>query len=337
MFNELHKQFLEYCEIEKGQSVLTVKNYDHYLKVFFNFIDEYNKKIEINPPVGIESKNEKFKKITKPEDFDLELIRRYRLFLNRGAGSNTSLSKKTQSYYLIALRAFLRFLSQKDIKTLPADRINLPKIESREISFLNPEEIERLFNAPKINTLRGLRDRAILETLFSTGLRISELVGLDRDKINLKRDEFSIKGKGGKIRLVFLSEGAKEWIQKYLALRHDEFKPLFLRHERRKTAKPGRLTIRTIQRMIRKYATTAGITKKVTPHTLRHSYATDLLMAGADLRSVQTLLGHSSITTTQIYTHITNQQLHDVYKAFHGKMFPKKDNKKGGGRDASTT
>ncbi len=321
---ELHRQFLEYCEIEKGQSALTVKNYDQYLRVFFNFMDKYNRKIEIEQNKELKD----LKKIAKPQDIDLELIRRYRLFLNRGAGSGRILSKKTQSYYLIALRAFLRFLSQKDIKALSADRINLPKIESREISFLQPEELERLFSIPKIETIRGLRDRAILETLFSTGLRISELVGLDRDKVNLKRDEFSVKGKGGKIRLVFLSEAARDWIKKYLLIRRDEYKPLFLRHERRKTAKPGRLTVRTIQRMIKKYAISAGITKKVTPHTLRHSYATDLLMAGADLRSVQTLLGHSSITTTQIYTHITNQQLRDVHHAFHGKMFKKKDNDK---------
>jgi len=297
--------FLEYCEVEKGHSALTIRNYDHYLSRFLEFAGDIH-----------------------PKDINLELVRQYRLYLNRFVDQNgKSLKKITQAYHLIALRAFLKYLAKRDIKSLAAEKIELPDVESRNLIFLEIEEIERLLEAPKQekNKILRLRDKAILETLFSTGLRVSELISLDRDKVNLKRGEFSVKGKGGKIRIVFLSNEAKKALENYLNLRTDNFKPLFIRHKKINKANNDlsgenlRLTSRTIQRLIKKYTALAGIVKKVTPHTIRHSFATDLLISGADIRSVQTMLGHSSITTTQVYTHITNQQLREVHKAFHGR------------------
>lgn len=297
--------FLEYCEVEKGHSALTIRNYDHYLSRFLEFAGDIN-----------------------PKNINLELVRRYRLYLNRLVDQNgKNLKKITQAYHLIALRAFLKYLAKRDIETLAAEKIELPDVESRNLIFLEIEEIERLLESPKQekNKILRLRDKAILETLFSTGLRVSELVSLDRDKVNLKRGEFSVKGKGGKIRIVFLSNEAQKALENYLNLRTDNFKPLFIRHKNINKVNNDlsgenlRLTPRTIQRLIKKYTTLAGIVKKVTPHTIRHSFATDLLISGADIRSVQTMLGHSSITTTQVYTHITNQQLREVHKAFHGR------------------
>jgi site-specific recombinase XerD len=305
-------EFLEYCEIEKGHSQRTIADYDHYLRRF-----------------------EQFAGNIKPEQIDLELVRRYRLALNRLTDQKgRPLKKITQNYHIIALRAFLKYLIKKDVKTLSPEKIELADTESREITFLDTQEVERLIAAIEGSQIQAKRDRAILETLFSTGLRISELVGLNRDRINLERGEFAVIGKGGKQRLVFLSDRAKEAIRTYLEARQDLDPALFVGHRKQRSVisdqsstksqvlktKSWRLSARQIQRLIKFYAKKAGILKKITPHTLRHSFATDLLMAGADLRSVQQLLGHSSVTTTQIYTHVTDQHLRDVHKAFHGKQ-----------------
>lgn len=303
--SKLITDFLEYLEVEKNSSQKTIENYDHYLKRFLEFAGDIS-----------------------PSKIDLNLIKKYRLFLNRLQDKKErSLGKQTQSYHVIALRAFLKYLAKNDIKTVAAEKIELPKTEGRVVTFLEEEEVGRLFKtAGNKDNLVDLRNRAILETLYSTGLRVSELTGLDRDNINLKRGEFSVKGKGGKTRLVFLSDEAIDWINKYLAKRGDPDPALFIRADRRKNKDIEktkdhslRLTPRSVQRIIDQSARQAGITKTVTPHTLRHSLATEMLRNGADIRSVQAILGHSSITTTQIYTHITDTQLRDVHKTFHGR------------------
>jgi len=299
-------EFLEYLEIQKGCSLLTIREYRHYLKRFHNWLTE-------NCPAA------------KPEDINLELVRRYRLYLaHLRARDGVLLQRVTQSYHIIALRAFLRYLLvQRDIPTLSPDKVELPKQGSRSVSFLNSDQIERLLNSPKIATNAGLRDRTILETLFSTGLRVSELVSLNRDQIDLERKEFGVKGKGNKIRVVFLSDTAAQWIERYLRSRQDNFKPLFIRRsgkvDARNNGEKMRLTARSIQNIVSKYAKRAGLPIEATPHTLRHSFATDLLIGGADIRSVQEMLGHESIRTTQVYTHVTNRRLKEVHKAFHSK------------------
>ncbi len=299
-------EFLEYLEIEKGCSPLTIREYKHYLKRFYNWVTE-------NSPT------------VKPEDINLEIVRRYRLYLAHLCTRNGLLLERvTQSYHIVALRAFLRYLLvQRDIPTLSPDKIELPKQSSRSITFLNLEQMERLLNSPKIVTNAGLRDRTILETLFSTGLRVSELVSLNRDQIDLERKEFGVRGKGNKLRVVFLSDTAAEWIERYLRSRQDSFKPLFIHHngkaDIRNNGEGMRLTARSIQRIVAKYAKRAGLPIEATPHTLRHSFATDLLISGADIRSVQEMLGHESIRTTQVYTHVTNRHLKEVHKAFHSR------------------
>ena len=297
---ELKKQFLEYLEIEKNRSRKTVENYDHYLKRFFDYA-----------------------KIKEPEEITQEVVRTYRLYLNRfESSSGASLKKQTQMFHLIALRNFLKYLARRDIETLAPEKIELGKMPSREIEFMEEEELKRLIDSPKGNDLRALRDRAMLETLFSTGLRVSELTRLNRDSINLKSGEFGVKGKGGKIRIVFLSDDAKEKISRYLEKREDTDNALFIQIPKNKKfnkISDLRLTPRSVERLVKKYAVSAGISKKVTPHSLRHSFATDLLRAGADLRSVQALLGHSNITTTQVYTHVTDKTLRDIHKKYHGK------------------
>ena len=299
-------EFLEYLEIQKGFSPLTIREYRHYLKRFHNWLTE-------NSPA------------TKPEDINLELVRRYRLYLaHLRARDGLPLQRVTQSYHIIALRAFLRYLLvQRDIPTLSPDKIELPKQSSRSIAFLNPEQIERLLNSPKISNNVGLRDRTILETLFSTGLRVSELINLNRDQVDLERKEFGVKGKGNKLRVVFLSDTAVQWIERYLQSRQDHFKPLFIRYsgavDTQKNGEKMRLTARSIQRIVAKYAKKSGLPIEATPHTLRHSFATDLLISGADIRSVQEMLGHESIRTTQVYTHVTNRHLKEVHKAFHSR------------------
>jgi site-specific recombinase XerD len=299
-------EFLEYLEIEKGCSPLTIREYRHYLKRFHNWVTE-------NSPT------------TKPEDITLEIVRNYRLYLaHLHARDGIPLERVTQSYHIVALRAFLRYLLvQRDIHTLSPDKIELPKQSSRSIAFLNPEQVERLLNSPQVSNIIGLRDKAILETLFSTGLRVSELVSLNRDQVDLERKEFGVKGKGNKLRVVFLSDTAAQWIERYLQARKDHFKPLFIRHsgkvDAQKNGEKMRLTVRSIQRTVAKYAKRSGLPIEATPHTLRHSFATDLLISGADIRSVQEMLGHESIRTTQVYTHVTNRHLKEVHKAFHSR------------------
>jgi site-specific recombinase XerD len=251
-----------------------------------------------------------------------ELIRKWRMWLNRlPTSTSDELTKTTQNYHLIALRSFLRFCAKRGWDTLQPDKIELAKTRRPQVTFLTPEELARLTAQPDVSKLNGLRDRAILELLFSSGLRVSELVGLDRDHINLKRREFRVRGKGQKDRPVFISDEAAAWIEKYLAMRTDNTKPLFIRYSGTKkvdnTGNFTRLTARSVQRMVGRYALLAGITKHVSPHTLRHSFATDLLMNGADLRSVQAMLGHSNIATTQIYTHVTDPHLKAVHEKFH--------------------
>ncbi len=298
---EAIKRYLDYLEIEKGKSIKTRKNYQYYLSVFKNFLEEL-KKTEVSI-----------------EDIDLESIRLFRLFLNRKKinGQKRTLSKKTQSYYLIALRNFLKYLIRYNYKVLSPEKIELPKIEPREIKVISWEELERLLSAPKGNSLKELRDKAILEMLFSTGLRVSELTNLKRKDINLKAGEFTVRGKGSKIRIVFLSSAAKQVLAKYLKKRQDSEEHLFVSLPKKNKVTP--LTSRSIQRIVSYWARRAGIVKPVTPHTLRHMFATDLLQNGADLRAIQELLGHSQITTTQVYTHLSNQALKEVYQAFHAR------------------
>lgn len=310
MGNDLKKtinDFLEYLEVEKQRSVLTIRNYGHYLNRFTAFA-----------------------RIARPEDITLELVRKFRIYLNRIQDpKGKSLKPVTQSYYIIALRSFLKYLAKRDIKTLAAEKIELGKVPQREISFLEAGEVERLVNAPtqisnqnKEKAIIRLRDRAILETLFSTGLRVSELISLNREKTNIDKGEYIVRGKGGKIRIVFLSDSSQRAIKAYVDKRTDTNPALFIHHksnQHEKKRDDSRLTPRTIQRIIKKYAAQAGIIKKITPHVLRHSFATDLLNAGANIRSVQEMLGHSNLSTTQIYTHITNQQLKKVHSEFHRK------------------
>lgn len=299
LFARAKTNFLEYLEIEQNRSQKTIQNYDHYLTRLLDFAGD----IEVT-------------------DIDVELIRKWRLWLNR-LGTNTSdeLSKTTQNYHLIALRSFLKYCAKRDIPALPADKIELARTVRKQVTFLNEDELKRIFDQPDIATLGGLRDRAILELLFSSGLRVSELVGLDRDHINLKRLEFMVRGKGQKDRPIFISLEAAAWIQKYLDQRQDTAKPLFVRYSGRRAVDLSgnfhRLTARSVQRLVARAALLAGITKHVSPHTLRHSFATDLLMNGADLRSVQAMLGHSNIATTQIYTHVTDPHLRAVHEKFH--------------------
>jgi len=291
--------YLEYMELEQNRSAKTIANYSHYLTRLSDFAGEI-----------------------KLADIDDQMIRKWRLWLNR-LGTNTSdeLSKITQNYHLIALRSFLRFCAKRGWEAMPADKIELARTSRPQVTFLTPEEIERLTAQPKTDTTAGLRDRAILELLFSSGLRVSELVGLDRDHINLKRREFMVRGKGQKDRPIFISEEAADWMGRYLDKRQDNTKPLFIRYSGNKKVDLSgnfhRLTARSIQRMVARFAKLAGITKHVSPHTLRHSFATDLLMNGADLRSVQAMLGHSNIATTQIYTHVTDPHLKAVHEQFH--------------------
>lgn len=305
-----NQQFLEYLEIERNRSNLTLRNYDHYLLRFTKFCEGQG--------------------VTDPKDIDLELIRSFRLYLNRLTENGKPLKIITQNYHLIALRSFLKYLARRDVKTLAAEKIELPKTPSRHVEFLLPEDVQKLIEATKEekNPVAAARDRAILEFLFSSGLRISELVSLKKDSLNLKKGEFTVRGKGDKLRLVFISPRAIGALEEYFKLRKDNSKALFIRHDDKETVEkqiktlddklPG-LTARTVQRLIKKYAVLAGITKKISPHTLRHSFATDMLANGADIRAVQELLGHSSISTTQIYTHLTNRRLKDVYDKYHNK------------------
>jgi site-specific recombinase XerD len=319
---ELVRQFLEYTEIEKGRSVKTVENYARYLERFLSYT-----------------------KISKPKDITDDVVREYRLWLNRQSSKpvarskalaagrvigNTkfsdTLKKKTQNYYLIALRSFLKYLARRGITTLSAERIELAKVGERSLDLITSTELSRLLSAPVGEDIGALRDRAILELFFSTGLRVSELASLPRD-VDLTRDELAVRGKGDKVRVVFLSKTAKTAILAYLAKRVDIDDALFVgvgikainESAKGAHARSQRLTPRSIERLVRKYATIAGISKKVTPHVIRHSFATDLLQNGADMRSVQALLGHANIATTQVYTHVTDKHLREVHEKFHNR------------------
>lgn len=308
--DRLKRQFLEYIELERGRSVKTIENYDRYLSRYF-------------AQMGVRG----------PRDITEESVREFRMWLNRqpGAalGKDGSMKRRTQNYYLIAVRAFLKFLRKRDVASLAPEKIELAKTPERHLDLISPAELDRLIRAADGSDERSLRDRAILELLFSTGLRVSELCSLDAD-LDLSRDEFSVRGKGDKVRVVFLSDTAKAAVRAYLKERHDMDEALFVnastvgekketKGSRASIRAATRLTPRSVERMIKTYAAKAGITKKVTPHVLRHSFATDLLSNGADIRSVQQLLGHSSISTTQIYTHVTDAHLRDVHKKFHSR------------------
>lgn len=295
--------FLEYLEIERNRSQKTIENYHHYLSRFLDWS-------------GVKT----------PEDITLDVVRKYRIYLNRFQDEKgRELKKITQNYHIIALRSFIKYLSKRDILVLSAEKIEVGKNPATMVEFLDPSELERLLGSASSEDAKSLRDRAILELLFSAGLRVSELTNINRDQVNLKNQEFSVRGKGGKVRIVFISDTAKEALGKYLRKRTDIDPALFVRLPKKgakEKDKKGnlRITQRSIQRIVKYYATKAGIVKDVHPHTLRHSFATDLLANGADIRSVQAMLGHSSITTTQIYTHVTNQGLKDIHKKFHGKQ-----------------
>jgi site-specific recombinase XerD len=325
---QLKTQFLEYIEIEKGRSLNTVSNYDHYLSRFLDFIKNDN-----------------------PTNITDNIVRDFRLWLNRqpalpehmrgrSTGNNRAtgetLSKKTQNYYLIALRAFLKYLARQEIKTMSPERIELAKVGERSLDLITHVELTKLLESPKGNDLKDLRDKAILKLLFSTGLRVSELCSLNKD-IDLHSDELSIRGKGGKVRVVFISDEAKNAVKKYLSARKDMSDALFIQVT---SPKPGlganlkkqkslsqasanmdvkSLTRRSIERIVKQHAIKAGISKKVTPHVMRHMFATDLLSNGADLRSVQAILGHANIGTTQIYTHVTDKHLKEIHKKYHNK------------------
>jgi site-specific recombinase XerD len=298
--------FLGYLLVEKSLSQLTVRDYRLYLNRFVQWLDDNSVP-------------------TEPGKINLDIIHKYRIFLASYVNKNhVSLKKITQNYHVIALRSFLRYLiAQRDIPTLNPDKIELPKADNRIVTFLNSDQVSRLMNSPQISDEAGLRDKAILELLFSTGLRVSELVGLNRDQLNLERQEFGVKGKGNKVRVVFISDTAAEWVKRYLAVRKDNFAPLFIRYSQdRSEEKRGekmRLTARSVERIVKKYSKKAGLPIDAHPHTLRHSFATDLLIGGADLRSVQEMLGHESIRTTQVYTHVTDKHLKDVYKKYHSR------------------
>jgi len=315
--SDLIMDFVEYIEVEKGRARRTAENYHLYMERLVEFTDNIT-----------------------VEKIDSELVRKYRLWLNRYVDDQgRELSRITQNYHLIALRSFLKYCGRREIPTLDAAKVDLPKVNKKQVSFLNTDEVKRLLSVVDLNAPGGLRDLAILELLFSGGLRVSELCNLNRDHINFKRREFTVRGKGQKDRPVFISPAAADALEQYLCSRNDSFAPLFLNESRNKKSteqnsysdnspakskadkiKSGenlRLTPRSVQRLVSFYARAAGITKHVSPHTLRHSFATDLLMNGADLRSVQSLLGHANIATTQVYTHITDPHLREVHEKFH--------------------
>jgi site-specific recombinase XerD len=299
--SELVTDFLEHLEIEQNRSQKTISNYDHYLVRLVEFVDNCD--------------------IAK---LDAEMIRQFRLHLNRLKDNRgETLSKTTQNYHLIAIRSFLKYLAKRDIKTVSSDKIELAKVVRPQVGYLETSEVERMLSAIDTSSAPGLRDRVVVELLFSGGLRVSELVSINRDQVNVERREFTIRGKGQKDRPIFISPQAAEWIGRYLQTRTDTGSPLLIHYSGTQNDEDDgmytRLTVRSVQRLVKRYALAAGITKDVTPHTLRHSFATDLLMNGADLRSVQGLLGHANIATTQVYTHLTDPQLKKVHEQFHHK------------------
>lgn len=299
--SELILDYIEHLEVEGGRSAKTAENYRLYLERFVEFTNDI-----------------------KVGDITSETIRKYRLWLNRYKNDqDNELATITQAYHLIALRGFLGYLSQRDIESLAPNKIVLPKVSRKQVTFLHYDEVQRLIDVIDLSSEAGLRDRAIVELLFSSGLRVSELINLNRDHVNTKRREFMVRGKGQKDRPIFISQGAADWVNRYLDARQDTLPPLFLSYSKNvETTNSGdfrRLTARSVQRMVANYARLAGITKHVSPHTMRHSFATDLLMNGADIRSVQSMLGHSNISTTQVYTHVTDEHLREVYEKFHSE------------------
>ncbi len=297
------REFLEYIEIERGRSLKTVANYERYL---VRFVEQSG--------------------VTNPSDITADTVRKFRLWLNRQPGNNgETLKKNTQNYYLIALRAFLKYLRKREVDTLSPEQIELAKVGDRDIDLISSSELTRLLEASNGSDLKSLRDKAILELLFSTGLRVSELCSLNSD-IDLSRGEMTIRGKGDKTRVVFISPTAKDAVKEYIEKRTDMDEALFIQLSPSGKAKEDaknesiRLTPRSVERLVKQCAVKAGITKRVTPHVIRHSFATDLLQNGADLRSVQALLGHAHIATTQVYTHVTDAHLHDIHKKFHSRQ-----------------
>lgn len=299
------REFLEHLDIERNLSKLTVRDYTHYLARFADWLESQH--------------------VDDITTFDRDKLKKYRVYLSRLVNDNKqTLSRVTQSYHVIALRSFFKWLIKNDVSVLSPEKIDLPKGESRSLKFLNTDQVGRLLAQPKLSTSTGLRDKAMLELLFSTGLRVSELVSLNRDQVDLDRREFGVIGKGRKARVVFLSKGAAAWIQKYLDAREDFWRPVFIRYSRRKAdptsdGEEMRLTVRSVQRLVDAYCRSAHLPVKISPHGLRHSFATDLLINGAGLRDVQEMLGHKNISTTQIYTHVTRQELRKVHEKFHGR------------------
>jgi site-specific recombinase XerD len=311
--NVLIRRFLEYLEIERNCSRLTVRNYEHYLNVLAEFLSQ-------NPSTSLRMKNKEL----DIYDIDPETVRNFRLFLSRNEGVNGTMKIVTQGYYIIALRSFLKWLIKNDYKVMQPEKLEVPKSKDHSLKFLDEAQIERLLSQPLLSTKDGLRDRVILELLFSTGLRVSELVNLNRDQINLTTREFGVIGKGGRSRIVFISKQAGSILDKYLKSRMDKAKPLFIHYSGPSTSlrimqdeNSLRLTARSVQRLVKKYVRNAKLPVNATPHTIRHSMATDLLRSGADLRSVQEILGHKNIATTQIYTHVTDARLREVHEKFH--------------------
>jgi site-specific recombinase XerD len=300
----LIQQYLEYLEVERQVSNYTIRNYLHYLARFAEWY------LATYPSATL-------------ADISLEMITKYRVYLSRYVDvKQRTLSKTTQSYHVIALRSFFKWLIKRDYPVLSPEKIDLPKAESRSLSFLSVEQIERLMNQCRLSSKQGLRDRAMLETLFSTGLRVSELVSLNRDQVNLERREFGVMGKGRKMRVVFLSYRAVEWLDRYLVTRDDAWQPVFIRYSRKREPVTSdgegmRLTARSVQRMVEAYRKAARLPVPITPHGIRHSFATDLLAKGAGLREVQEMLGHKNVATTQIYTHVTNPRLREVHDKYH--------------------
>ena len=304
-------RFLEYCELDKNLSLKTVKMYGYYLQFFQNWVVQSAKIKNQSEDANIEDINE-------------ETIRNFRLYLSHQYKNPFKgvLARQTQTYFLVAIRSMLRYLIKQHVKVISPEMIELGKQRDRNIKFLSPENLNRLFNIVDTREIMGLRDRAILEVLFSTGLRVSELVSSNRDEANIKTGEFSVLGKGGKRRVVFLSKKAKEWLNQYLRKRDDSYRPLFIRYSGPKsklglTDEKLRLSARSIERLVEKYRKKAGLVDRLGPHALRHSFATDLLNHGADLRAVQVMLGHKNISTTQIYTHVTNTRLREIHEKYH--------------------
>lgn len=303
----LHQQivsFLEHMEVERNVSRLTIRNYRHYLSRFADWFTAQG--------------------YADIKELTLENLRAYRVYLSRmGDEEHKELSKRTQSYHIIAMRSFLKWLTKQDILVLSPEKIDLPKSESYQMHFLTHDQLERLLSQPLVSTPRGLRDRCLIEVLFSTGLRVSELVSLNRDQVNTQTREFGVIGKGRKARVVFLSETAAQWVERYLVTRTDPYDPVFIRMNRESSPDADgeslRLTTRSVQRIIEKYAKEAKLPIKITPHGIRHTFATDLLQHGAGLRDVQEMLGHKNIATTQIYTHVTRPELKKIHDTFHGK------------------